>query len=235
MILAVRNLYTSYGLSQILFGISLEVHERECVALLGRNGVGKTTTLRSIMGLTPPRQGEIRYKEHNITGLPAYRVAKLGLGFVPEDRRIFPDLTVRENLDVARKAPASAHSTVWTIERVYDLFPVLARLDERKGGYLSGGEQQMLTIGRTLMGNPDLLLLDEPSEGLAPLVVRDLGRQIQQLKEEGLTILLCEQNTKFAITLSDRAYVLEKGQVRFAGTITELQDNEEVRRQYLAL
>jgi len=235
MILEVRDLYTSYGLSQILFGISLEVRERECVALLGRNGVGKTTTLRSIMGLTPPRQGEIRYKSQNITGMPAYRVAKLGLGFVPEDRRIFPDLTVRENLDVARKSPASPHSTVWTIERVYEIFPVLARLDERKGGYLSGGEQQMLTIGRTLMGNPDLLLLDEPSEGLAPLVVRDLGRQIQRLKEEGLTILLCEQNTKFAIVLSDRAYVLEKGQVRFSGTIAELQDNAEVRRQYLAL
>jgi branched-chain amino acid transport system ATP-binding protein len=235
MILEVHNLYTSYGLSQILFGISLEVHAGECVALLGRNGVGKTTTLRSIMGLTPPRQGEVRYKAQNITGLPAYRVAKLGMGFVPEDRRIFPDLTVRENLDVARKAPASPHSTVWTIERVYAIFPVLARLDERKGGYLSGGEQQMLTIGRTLMGNPDLLLLDEPSEGLAPLVVRDLGRQIQQLKEEGLTILLCEQNTKFAMALSDRTYVLEKGQVRFSGTIAELQDNEEVRRQYLAL
>jgi branched-chain amino acid transport system ATP-binding protein len=235
MILEVHNLYTSYGLSQILFGISLEVHEGECVALLGRNGVGKTTTLRSLMGLTPPRQGEVRYKAQNITGLPAYRVAKLGMGFVPEDRRIFPDLTVRENLDVARKAPASPHSTVWTIERVYAIFPVLARLDERKGGYLSGGEQQMLTIGRTLMGNPDLLLLDEPSEGLAPLVVRDLGRQIQQLKEEGLTILLCEQNTKFAMALSDRTYVLEKGQVRFSGTIAELQDNEEVRRQYLAL
>jgi branched-chain amino acid transport system ATP-binding protein len=211
------------------------VHARECVALLGRNGVGKTTTLRSIMGLTPPRQGEIRYKEQNITRLPAYRVAKLGMGFVPEDRRIFPDLTVRENLDVARKAPASPRSTVWTIERVYDTFPVLARLGARKGGYLSGGEQQMLTIGRTLMGNPDLLLLDEPSEGLAPLVVRDLGRQIQQLREEGLTILLSEQNTKFAMALSDRAYVLEKGQVRFAGTMAELQDHEEVRRQYLAL
>jgi branched-chain amino acid transport system ATP-binding protein len=231
MILEVRDLYTSYGLSQILFGISLEVRERECVALLGRNGVGKTTTLRSIMGLTPPRQGDPLQR----FTLPAYRVAKLGMGFVPEDRRIFPDLTVRENLDVARKAPAAPHSTVWTIERVYDIFPVLARLDERKGGYLSGGEQQMLTIGRTLMGNPDLLLLDEPSEGLAPLVVRDLGRQIQQLKAEGLTILLCEQNTKFAIALSDRAYVLEKGQVRFSGTIAELQDNEEVRRQYLAL
>src|SRR3989440_7780352 len=235
MIVEVHNLYTSYGLSQILFGISLEVHERECVALLGRNGVGKTTTLRSIMGLTPPRQGEVRYKSQNITGLPAYRVAKLGMGFVPEDRRIFPDLTVRENLDVARKAPASPHNTVWTIERVYDIFPVLARVDERKGGYLSGGEQQMLTIGRTLMGNPDLLLLDDPSEGLAPLVIRDLGRQIQRLKAEGLTILLCEQNTQFATTVSERAYVLEKGHVRFAGTMAALQDNEDVRRQYLAL
>lgn len=235
MILAVRDLYTSYGLSQILFGVSLEVDAGECVALLGRNGVGKTTTLRSIMGLTPPRQGQVVYKDRDITGLPAYRVAKLGMGFVPEDRRIFPDLSVRENLDVARKPPTSPHTTVWTIERVYEIFPILAQLDARKGGYLSGGEQQMLTIGRTLMGNPDLLLLDEPSEGLAPLVVRDLGRQIQRLKEEGLTILLCEQNTKFAIALSDRAYVLEKGHVRFAGTIAALQDNEDVRRQYLAL
>jgi len=235
MILAVHDLYTSYGLSQILFGVSLEVNAGECVALLGRNGVGKTTTLRSIMGLTPPRQGQVWYKGRDITGLPAYRVAKLGMGFVPEDRRIFPDLTVRENLDVARKPPASPHGPVWTIERVYAIFPILAQLDARKGGYLSGGEQQMLTIGRTLMGNPDLLLLDEPSEGLAPLVVRDLGRQIQRLKEDGLTILLCEQNTKFATALSDRAYVLEKGHVRFAGTITALQENEDVRRQYLAL
>jgi len=233
--LELREVRAGYGDAVVLDGISLAVPRNGSVALLGRNGVGKTTTLRSIMGLTPPRQGEIRYKEQNITGLPAYRVAKLGMGFVPEDRRIFPDLTVRENLDVARKAPVSPHTTTWTIERVYDLFPVLARLDERKGGHLSGGEQQMLTIGRTLMGNPDLLLLDEPSEGLAPLVVRDLGRQIQQLQEEGLTILLCEQNTKFAIALSDRAYVLEKGQVRFSGTIAALQDNEEVRRQYLAL
>src|SRR5215831_10625854 len=235
MILAVHDLYTSYGLSQILFGVSLEVNAGECVALLGRNGVGKTTTLRSIMGLTPPRHGQVWYKGRDITGLPAYRVAQLGMGFVPEDRRIFPDLTVRENLDVARKPPASPHGPVWTIERVYTIFPILAQLDARKGGYLSGGEQQMLTIGRTLMGNPDLLLLDEPSEGLAPLVVRDLGRQIQQLKEDGLTILLCEQNTKFATALSDRAYVLEKGHVRFAGTITALQENEDVRRQYLAL
>src|SRR5262249_32697981 len=170
-----------------------------------------------------------------ITGLPAYRVAKLGMGFVPEDRRIFPDLTVRENLDVARKPPAAPHGPVWTIERVYAILPILAQLDARKGGYLSGAEQQMLTVGRTLTRNPDLLLLDEPSEGLAPLVVRDLGRQIQRLKEDGLTILLCEQNTKFATALSDRAYVLEKGHVRFAGTITALQENEDVRQQYLAL
>jgi branched-chain amino acid transport system ATP-binding protein len=235
MILDVKDVYTSYGLSQILFGVSLQVHEGECVCLLGRNGVGKTTTLRSIMGLTPPRQGQVVYKEQDITGKPAFRVAKLGIGFVPEDRRIFPDLTVRENLDVARKPPASVHATEWTVERVYQIFPVLTKLNDRKGGYLSGGEQQMLTIGRTLMGNPDLLLLDEPSEGLAPLVVRDLGVQIRRLKDEGITILLCEQNAKFATALSDRAYVLEKGQVRFSGTIKELQENEEVRRQYLAL
>lgn len=235
MILTVRDLYTSYGLSQILFGVSLEVKAGECVALLGRNGVGKTTTLRSIMGLTTPSRGQVVYKDRDITGWPAYRVAKLGIGFVPEDRRIFPALSVRENLEVARKPPASPHSAVWTVERVYALFPVLAQLDARKGGYLSGGEQQMLTIGRTLMGNPDLLLLDEPSEGLAPLVVRDLGQQIQRLKAEGLTMLLCEQNTKFAMALSERAYVLEKGQVRFAGTMAELRDNEAVRRQYLAL
>jgi branched-chain amino acid transport system ATP-binding protein len=187
------------------------------------------------MGLAPPHQGRVRYQGQNIAGKPAHRVARLGIGFVPEDRRIFPDLTVQENLDVARKPPAAPHATAWTVERVYDLFPVLAKLDNRKGGYLSGGEQQMLTIGRTLMGNPDLLLLDEPSEGLAPLVVRDLGAQIQRLKADGMTILLCEQNARFATALSDRAYILEKGQVRFSGTIQELQDNEAIRRQYLAL
>lgn len=235
MILDVQNIYTSYGLSQILFDVSLTINEGECVCLLGRNGVGKTTTLRSIMGLTAPRQGTVRYKGQNITGQPAFRIAKMGVGFVPEERRIFPDLTVRENLEVARKPPASAHATVWSIDKVYEVFPILARLNNRKGGFLSGGEQQMLTVGRTLMGNPDLLLLDEPSEGLAPLIVRDLGQQIRRLKEEGITILLCEQNAKFATALSDRAYILEKGQVRFAGTIQELRDNQEVRQQYLAL
>ncbi len=235
MILEVDDVYTSYGLSQILFGVSLNVDEGECVALLGRNGVGKTTTLRSIMGLTGPKQGTVRYKGDDITGKPAFRVAKMGLGFVPEERRIFPDLSVRENLDVGRKPAASGNGEAWTIERVLELFPILADLGSRKGGYLSGGEQQMLTIGRTLMGNPDMLLLDEPSEGLAPLVVRDLGNQIRRLKEQGMTILLCEQNAKFATDLSDRAYILEKGQVRFAGTIDELQENEEIRQQYLGL
>lgn len=236
MILEVEDVYTSYGLSQILFGISIAVNEGECVCLLGRNGVGKTTTLRSIMGLTPPRRGIIRYRGENIIGVPAFRIAKMGVGFVPEERRIFPDLTVRENLDVARKPPAAAHrGSEWTVDRVYETFPVLRNLNSRKGGHLSGGEQQMLTVGRTLMGNPDLLLLDEPSEGLAPLIVRDLGEQIQRLKDEGITILLCEQNAKFAAGLSDRAYILEKGQVRFSGSIQQLRDNEEVRQQYLAL
>jgi len=235
MILEVHDLYTSYGLSQILFGISITVDEGECVSLLGRNGVGKTTTLRSIMGLTPPRRGTVRFRGKDITGQPAYRIARLGVGFVPEERRIFPDLSVRENLEVGRKAAATPHATEWTVEQVYDIFPVLAHLNDRKGGYLSGGEQQMLTVGRTLMGNPDLILLDEPSEGLAPLVVRDLSKQIQRLKESGITILLCEQNAKFAIALSDRAYVLEKGQVRFSGTIEDLRGNDDIRQQYLAL
>jgi branched-chain amino acid transport system ATP-binding protein len=235
MILEVDNLHTAYGLSQILFGVSLGVEKGECVALLGRNGVGKTTTLRSIMGLTAPSKGRVRYNGVDITGRPAFQVAKMGLGFVPEERRIFPDLTVRQNLEVARKAAASSHDKQWTVETVFETFPALVALSDRKGGYLSGGEQQMLTIGRTLMGNPDLLLLDEPSEGLAPLIVRDLGHQIRRLKEQGLTILLCEQNAKFAIKLSDRAYILEKGHVRFSGSIEALHENDDVRRQYLGL
>jgi branched-chain amino acid transport system ATP-binding protein len=234
-ILEVSDLYTSYGLSQILFGVSLSVEKGECVALLGRNGVGKTTTLRSIMGLTAPSRGIVRYNGVDITGRPAYQAAKLGLGFVPEERRIFPDLTVRQNLEVARKPAASLHAKEWTVEAVFETFPALAGLAGRKGGYLSGGEQQMLTIGRTLMGNPDLLLLDEPSEGLAPLIVRDLARQISHLKEQGLTILLCEQNAKFAIKLSDRAYILEKGRVCFSGSVEALHADGDVRRQHLGL
>ncbi|MEK7387822.1 MAG: ABC transporter ATP-binding protein, partial [candidate division NC10 bacterium] len=214
-LLDVRDIHTAYGLSRVLFGVSVEVHAGECVCLLGRNGVGKTTTIRSIMGLTPPQAGRIVWKGADITGWPSYRVARAGLGFVPEDRRIFADLTVWENLDVAGRTARTGVGT-WSVERVFDLFPQLRDLTRRNGGFLSGGEQQMLTIARTLMGNPELLLLDEPSEGLAPLVVEHLQEQIAQLKREGLTILLAEQNVDFSLELADRVYVLEKGAIRFS-------------------
>jgi len=234
MILELRDVHTAYGLSRVLFGVSLHVDAGECVSLLGRNGVGKTTTIRTIMGLTPPSSGQVLWKARDITGFPPYRVARAGIGFVPEDRRIFADLTVWENLDVAARAAPGAR-TGWTIERVFDLFPTLRELAGRHGGYLSGGEQQMLTIARTLMGNPELLLLDEPSEGLAPLVVDHLGGQIARLKREGMTILLAEQNVNFSLELADRVYVLEKGRIRYRGTATELRADEALRRELLAL
>jgi branched-chain amino acid transport system ATP-binding protein len=232
-ILAVEDLYTSYGLSQVLFGVSLEVAAGECVCLLGRNGVGKTTTMRSIMGLTPPRQGRVVWKGRDVSGRPPYQIADLGIGFVPEDRRIFADLTVWENLDVAARRRDGASG--WTLERVFDLFPKLRELVDRQGGFLSGGEQQMLTIARTLMGNPELLLLDEPSEGLAPLVVDHLKEQIARLKRDGLTILLAEQNVDFCLDLADRVYVLEKGHIRYHGSVQAFREDESVRAQYLAL
>ena len=232
-ILAVRDLHTAYGLSRVLFGVSIEVRAGECVCLLGRNGVGKSTTMRSIMGLTPPHAGQIVWKGRTITGWAPYRVARAGIGFVPEDRRIFADLTVLENLDVAQRVAGPGGA--WTVERVFDLFPKLRELTRRNGGFLSGGEQQMLTIARTLMGNPELLLLDEPSEGLAPIVVDHLHDQIARLKGEGLTILLAEQNTEFSLSLGDRAYVLEKGTIRFSGAAAELRDNEQLRHELLAL
>ncbi len=232
-ILTVEDLYTSYGLSQVLFGVSLEVATGECVCLLGRNGVGKTTTMRSIMGLTPPRQGRVMWKGKDVAGRAPHQIADLGIGFVPEDRRIFSDLTVWENLDVAtRRRPGHA---AWTLDRVFDLFPKLRELVGRQGGFLSGGEQQMLTIARTLMGNPDLLLLDEPSEGLAPLVVDHLKEQIERLKQDGLTILLAEQNVDFCLDLADRVYVLEKGHIRYHGTAQAFREDESIRAQYLAL
>ena len=217
----------------MLFGISLTVARGECVCLLGRNGVGKTTTMRAIMGLTPPSSGRIVFDGTDITGLPPHRIARLGLGFVPENRRIFAELTMWENLDVA--ARATGRSGHWTVEAVYGLFPKLSELANRQGGFLSGGEQQMLTIGRTLMGNPDLLLLDEPSEGLAPLVVESMLEQVSRLKREGLTILLAEQGVDFSLALADRVYVLEKGAVRFAGAAAELRDNPRLRDELLAL
>ncbi|HEX9125891.1 MAG TPA: ABC transporter ATP-binding protein [Methylomirabilota bacterium] len=232
-ILAVEEIYTAYGLSQVLFGVSLEVAAGECVCLLGRNGVGKTTTMRSIMGLTAPRQGRVVWKGRDIAGREPYQVADLGIGFVPEDRRIFADLSVWENLDVAARSRDG--TAAWTLERVFDLFPKLRELVSRQGGFLSGGEQQMLTIARTLMGNPELLLLDEPSEGLAPLVVDHLKEQIARLKQDGLTILLAEQNVEFCLDLADRVYVLEKGHIRYEGTSASFREDESIRAQYLAL
>ncbi|HMH50134.1 MAG TPA: ABC transporter ATP-binding protein [Candidatus Acidoferrum sp.] len=229
-LLDVRDIHTAYGLSRVLFGVSLEVAAGECVCLLGRNGVGKTTTMRSIIGLTPPQTGRIAWKGTDITGWEPYRVARTGIGFVPEDRRIFAELTVWENLDVARRGTGR-----WTIERVFDLFPMLRELTSRQGGFLSGGEQQMLTIARTLMGNPELLLLDEPSEGLAPLVVDHLQEQIALLKREGLTILLAEQNVEFSLALADRVYVLEKGAIRFSGPAAALRDDEALRHELLTI
>jgi branched-chain amino acid transport system ATP-binding protein len=231
-ILVVQEIYTFYGLSQVLFGVSLEVAAGECVCLLGRNGVGKTTTMRSIMGLTPPRRGRVMWKGRDIAGKAPYAIAQAGIGFVPEDRRIFADLTVWENLDVASRTRAGKG---FTVERIFDLFPKLSELVNRQGGFLSGGEQQMLTIARTLMGNPELLLLDEPSEGLAPLVVEHLKEQIGRLKREGLTILLAEQNVGFSLDLADRVYVLEKGHIRYQGTARAFREDESIRHQYLAL
>jgi branched-chain amino acid transport system ATP-binding protein len=231
-VLAVEDLYTSYGLSQVLFGVSLRVGAGECVCLLGRNGVGKTTTMRSIMGLTPPSRGRVVWRGRDITGAAPFKVANLGIGFVPEDRRIFADLTVWENLDVASRRRQGGG---WTVERVFELFPSLAELAGRQGGFLSGGEQQMLTIARTLMGNPELLLLDEPSEGLAPLIVDHLAEQIGRLKQAGLTILLAEQNVDFALALADRVFVLEKGRIRYEGSAREFREEESIRQQYLAL
>jgi branched-chain amino acid transport system ATP-binding protein len=231
-LLAVEDVYTAYGLSQVLFGVSLQLAASECVALLGRNGVGKSTTMRSIMGLTPPARGRVLWKGRDIRGRAPYQVAQLGIGFVPEDRRIFSELTVWENLDVAAQR---ARPGGFTVEHVYDLFPKLWELRGRQGGFLSGGEQQMLTIARSLMGNPELLLLDEPSEGLAPLIVDHLRAQVARLKRDGLTILLAEQNVEFSLDLADRVYVLEKGHIRYEGTASAFRADETVRQQYLAL
>ena len=232
-LLELEDIHAAYGLSRVLFGISLEINAGECVCLLGRNGVGKTTTMRSVMGLTPPSTGHVRFKSRTITGWPPYRVARAGIGFVPEDRRIFAELSVWENLDVARRA--AARPGRWTIEAVTELFPVLGELRDRQGGFLSGGEQQMLTIARTLMGNPELLLLDEPSEGLAPLVVEALLAKVGELKAQGLTILLAEQGIEFSLALADRVYVLEKGVVRFSGSSATLRSDRSVLDQLLTL
>jgi branched-chain amino acid transport system ATP-binding protein len=231
MILEVDGIHAYYGRSHVLYGVSLVAREGEVVSLLGRNGAGKSTTLKSIMGLVDVTRGAIRFDGDSLVGVPTHRISRRGIGFVPEDRRIFADLTVHENL---RVGAASGRGT-FTVDHVYELFPKLAELAGQRGGSLSGGEQQMLTIARTLMTGPRLLLLDEPSEGLAPVVVKTLGDAITGLKTRGFTILLSEQNVKFARRLADRVYIIERGEIKFAGAIAELDRNEELRRAYLGI
>jgi branched-chain amino acid transport system ATP-binding protein len=223
-----------YGKAQILYGVSLRVGEGECVALMGRNGAGKSTTLKTIMGLLARRRGRVAWRGRDISALAPYRIARLGLGWVPEDRRIFTVLTVRENLAVGRQ-PRRAGAPFWTEAQLYTLFPNLAAMPDRPGGRMSGGEQQMLTIARTLMGNPHLILLDEPSEGVAPVIVEQMAQMIVALKREGLSILLSEQNLHFAELVADRAVVLEKGQVRYGGTMQDLMGDETVQRTNLSV
>ncbi len=229
--LQVDGIQSFYGSSHILFGLSLTVNRGEIVCLLGRNGAGKSTTMKSIMGLVPPRQGSIRFKDENITGRKPYLIARMGMGFVPDDRRVFFDLTVDENLEISERRIEKSDS--WNRDRVYDFFQPLKHIRSRKAGLLSGGEQQMLTIARALVTNPELLLLDEPTEGLAPMIVDMLEHRIRALRDAGLTILLAEQNQKTALGLSDRGYILDNGVMRYHGTIKELRANEEVMRKYL--
>lgn len=233
-LLAMQGVCAGYGHSAVLFDVTLDVGRGECVGLLGRNGVGKSTTMRSVMGLTPPRSGRVTWMGRDITRRPPNRNARAGIGFVPEDRRVFAELTVWENLDVGVRRAAEGPSR-WTLERVLATFPKLRDLLDRKGGLLSGGEQQMLTIARTLMGNPDLLLLDEPSEGLAPIIVEHLHEQVAALKREGMTILLAEQNLDFVLGLSDRVYILEKGRVVFHGTPADVRADPQLREHYLTV
>jgi len=233
VVLQVRNLVAGYGQSVVIHGISLAVERGEIACLLGRNGAGKTTTLRSLMGLTPVRSGDITFLDREIQGKSPFQVARLGIGFVPDDRRIFPDLTVEENLELARRV--AGRSGRWTVEQVCELFPVLRNLLDHKGNQLSGGEQKMLAIGRALMQNPELLLLDEPIEGLAPLVVKHLGEALRQIREAGVTILLADQNVKFCRKVANRGYILEKGLIQFEGTMAAIWENEAILHKYLAV
>jgi branched-chain amino acid transport system ATP-binding protein len=237
--LAVDNLNAWYGTAHILFDMSFTVGRGEVVALMGRNGAGKSTTMKAVMGLLLRRSGTVRLNGRDVSSLKPFEIARLGMGFTPEDRRIFSDLTVLENLDVGvqppRKSADGAPASAWTVDAVFELFPNLAELRHRRGGHMSGGEQQMLTIARTLMGNPLVILLDEPSEGIAPVIVERIADTILQLKRSGLSILLSEQNVGFAEAVSDRAYMLEKGQIRWTGTMAELAGNTEVQRNYLVL
>jgi branched-chain amino acid transport system ATP-binding protein len=233
-LLDIANLSAAYGRAQVLFGLSFQLHAGEVVALVGRNGAGKTSTLKAIMGLVPARAERLAFKEKSLLGLPTYRIARLGLGYVPEDRRIFTDLTVEENLEVGRRTGRVGLSP-WTPQRLFALFPNLAEMQGRRGNQMSGGEQQMLAIARTLMGNPDAILLDEPSEGIAPVIVQTMAQAIRAMKAEGVAVLLSEQNWAFAAGISDRACVIERGEIRFQGLMADLLADEALRAETLGV
>ncbi|WP_116598550.1 ABC transporter ATP-binding protein [Primorskyibacter marinus] len=232
--LNVNDIHSYYGKAHILGGLSFDVPRGEVVALLGRNGAGKSTTMKSVMQLVRPRQGSVSFQGQELIGKPAFRVAKAGLGYVPEDRRIFTDLTVLENLEVGRQ-PRRDGAPEWTMEQLFEIFPNLAERRTNRGKHLSGGEQQMLTIGRTLMGNPLLLLLDEPSEGIAPVIVEEMAETILKLKSEGLTVMISEQNLHFARAVADRAIIIEGGEKKFDGSFAELEAHPEIRDAYLSV
>ena len=234
MILEVKDIVTFYSQSLILDGVSLEVDKGEVVALLGRNGAGKTTTLRSVMGLTPPRSGSIKLLRIEIVGKLPFQVAALGIGYAPDDRRIFPDLTTEENLLLAGHLSKRTNGD-WSVERVYNLFPVLRDVRTRKGGFLSGGEQKMLATGRALMTNPSLVLIDEPSEGLAPLMVAALSKAIREIRDTGVTVFLADQNVRFCRKTADRGYIIEKGTIRYQDEMKNILENEEIVKKYLAV
>jgi branched-chain amino acid transport system ATP-binding protein len=232
--LEVEGLHAHYGRAHILDDVSFGVGRGEVVALMGRNGAGKTTTLKCIIGLVRPSAGRLHFDGRDLARLPPHAICRLGLGYVPEERRIFPELSVLENLEVGRRPPRGG-APAWTPDRLFSLFPNLAELQHRAAGRTSGGEQQMLTIARTLMGNPRAILLDEPSEGLAPVIVRQMAKTVRELKENGLTVLLSEQNLRFARTVADRALIIEKGRIRYGGTMEELAADEDVRATYLTV
>jgi branched-chain amino acid transport system ATP-binding protein len=233
IVLEVEGLRAGYGPAEILFGVSLRLARGEVAALMGRNGAGKSTTLKAIMGLVPPRAGRVRFAGRDIAGLAAFRIARLGLGYVPEDRRIFTDLTVAENLEVGRR-PAEGRDP-WTPERLFEVFPNLASMRHRRAAAMSGGEQQMLAIARTLMGNPEAVLLDEPSEGLAPVILELMADAVLRMKREGIAVLLSEQNFDFAAAVADRAYVIERGEIRYDGSMAALDADPVLRAQHLTI
>jgi branched-chain amino acid transport system ATP-binding protein len=234
VMLEVDRLKAGYGPAEVLFGVTLGLRRGEVAALMGRNGAGKSTTLKTIMGLLPARGGRVRFAGQEITGLAPFRIARLGLGYVPEERRIFTDLTVYENLEVGKREPRDGRAP-WTLEKTFAIFPNLAEMRGRRAAAMSGGEQQMLTIARTLMGNPEAVLLDEPSEGLAPVIVEQMAEAVLRMKAEGIAVLLSEQNLDFAAAVADRAYVIERGEIRYKGTMEALEADEHVRTAYLTV